>query len=107
MTPDARRREDWPERLLAFARSRERQPFVWGTNDCALFAADAALAMTGHDFAAPFRGLLGTAQSFIDPSQLIQNSIGDQMQATMKSKMNESLAVQPAESDNMPNRERK
>ena len=56
MTPDARRREDWPERLLAFARSRERQPFVWGTNDCALFAADAALAMTGHDFAAPFRG---------------------------------------------------
>ena len=57
--------------------------------------------------AAPFRGLLGTAQSFIDPSQLIQNSIGDQMQATMKSKMNESLAVQPAESDNMPNRERK
>lgn len=56
-----RRREDWPERLLAFVRSREHTPFAWGANDCALFAADAALAMTGHDFVAAFRGRYTTA----------------------------------------------
>ncbi len=50
------RREDWPERLLAFVESRRVTPFVWGGNDCALFTADAALAMTDHDFAAGFRG---------------------------------------------------
>ncbi|MEC3949171.1 intermembrane phospholipid transport protein YdbH family protein [Sphingobium sp. HWE2-09] len=54
---------------------------------------------------APFRGLLGTAQSFIDPSQLIQNSIGDKVQQEMKVK--NGLAVQPAESDTVPNGERK
>lgn len=86
-----------------------------GINRGQLGGAPAGLArnFTGLPFlfnvriSAPFRGLLGTAQSFIDPSQLIQNSIGDQMQANMKSKLNESLAVQPAESDNVPNREPK
>lgn len=56
------RREDWPERLLAFVESRRATPFAWGKNDCALFSADAALAMTDHDFAAPFRGRYTTAQ---------------------------------------------
>ena len=55
------RREDWPERLLAFIESRRVTPFGWGANDCALFAADAALAMTDHDFAASFRGRYKTA----------------------------------------------
>lgn len=53
--------------------------------------------------AAPFRGLLGTAQSFIDPSALIRNNLGDQYQ----DKLRQGLAVQPAESDIMPNGERK
>ena len=53
--------------------------------------------------AAPFRGLLGTAQSFIDPTTLIQNSIGDQMQE----KIRQGVAVQPAESDTVPDREQK
>lgn len=53
--------------------------------------------------AAPFRGLLGTAQSFIDPTTLIQNSIGDQMQ----DKIRAGVAVQPAESDIVRNREQK
>ncbi|MET0361170.1 MAG: YdbH domain-containing protein [Sphingobium sp.] len=53
--------------------------------------------------AAPFRGLLGTAQSFIDPTTLIQNSIGNQMQ----DKMRQGIAVQPAESDTVPNGEHK
>ncbi|WCP15245.1 hypothetical protein sphantq_03706 [Sphingobium sp. AntQ-1] len=56
---------------------------------------------------APFRGLLGTAQSFIDPSQLIQNSIGDKVQQEMKANSNNGLAVQPAESETVPNGEQK
>jgi hypothetical protein len=47
---------DWPARLDAFLADRSRQPFEWGVNDCALFAADAVLAMTGVDFAVSFRG---------------------------------------------------
>jgi hypothetical protein len=31
-------------------------PFAWGTNDCALFAADAVQAITGLDIADDFRG---------------------------------------------------
>jgi len=31
-------------------------PFIWGQNDCALFAADGIRAITGVDIAADFRG---------------------------------------------------
>ncbi|WP_150293588.1 intermembrane phospholipid transport protein YdbH family protein [Sphingobium estronivorans] len=82
-----------------------------GVNRGQIGGAPAGLArnFTGLPFifnvriAAPFRGLLGTAQSFIDPSSLIQNSIGDQMQE----KIREKVAVQPAESDTVRNGEQK
>lgn len=45
---------------------------------------------------APFRGLLGTAQSFIDPSGLVRDHIGNEYQE----KLREGVAVQPSESDN-------
>lgn len=51
-----RRFEDWPTRLDRFLLARKSEPFVWGKNDCCLFAADAILAMTGEDFAVRFRG---------------------------------------------------
>jgi hypothetical protein len=57
--------------------------------------------------AAPFRGLMGTAQSFIDPSQLIQNSIGDQVQGEMRTGPQQNLAVQPRESETVPDGEPK
>lgn len=50
------RRPDWQLRFAAFARERASMPFVWGENDCCLFAADAVLATTGSDFAASARG---------------------------------------------------
>ncbi|MFC3441262.1 YdbH domain-containing protein [Sphingobium rhizovicinum] len=56
---------------------------------------------------APFRGLMGTAQSFIDPSQLIQNSIGDKVQGEMRTGAQQNLAVQPAESEKAINGEPK
>jgi hypothetical protein len=48
--------EDWPERLAAFIEQRRKMPFAWGSNDCALFAADAVCAITGVDLGEPFRG---------------------------------------------------
>lgn len=39
-----------------FLLSRARMPFAWGTNDCAMFAADGIQAITGTDIAEAFRG---------------------------------------------------
>lgn len=50
------RPDDWPERLAAFLESRGPEPFVWGSNDCALFAADWVLTLTGADPLGPLRG---------------------------------------------------
>jgi hypothetical protein len=50
---------DWPQRLSRAIEARRRTPHGWGTNDCALFAADLVAAQTGQDFGAPFRGRYG------------------------------------------------
>lgn len=47
---------DWLDRLTAFLVGRRKQPFAWGSHDCALFVCDGILAMTGTDLAAAFRG---------------------------------------------------
>jgi hypothetical protein len=54
--PSRPRPEDWPERLAALAEARQEQPFAWGTNDCAMFAADWVLAVRGVDPAEDLRG---------------------------------------------------
>lgn len=46
--------------------------------------------------AAPFRGLMNTARSFIDPSFLIRSHLGDGFETVKQNR----LAVQPRESDN-------
>jgi hypothetical protein len=48
------RHEDWEKRLNDYLDNVP--PFEWGTNDCCLFAANAVLAMTGEDYAKPYRG---------------------------------------------------
>jgi hypothetical protein len=50
------RDEKWVEKLDALLFERREWPFAWGSHDCALFACDAILAMTGVDLAADFRG---------------------------------------------------
>jgi hypothetical protein len=51
------RTEHWATRALhLFLVSRANVPFAWGSQDCALFAADGILAMTGVDIAQDFRG---------------------------------------------------
>jgi hypothetical protein len=45
------RAADWPLRFEAFIAQRRTQPFAWGQNDCAVFAADCVQALTGVDVA--------------------------------------------------------
>jgi hypothetical protein len=52
-----KRQPHWETREYhEFLLSRAKAPFVWGTNDCALFAADGIKAITGVDIATDFRG---------------------------------------------------
>ncbi len=82
-----------------------------GVNRGQIGAAPAGIArnFTGLPFifnvriSAPFRGLMNSAQSLVDPGVLIRNSLGDDYQR----KLREGVAVQPVESDTMPNGERK
>lgn len=54
------RLEDWRPRLSAYVHSIAGKPFQWGVHDCALFTAGAVEAMTGHDYAADYRGTYTT-----------------------------------------------
>ncbi|MDF0543328.1 hypothetical protein PX699_13300 [Sphingobium sp. H39-3-25] len=51
----------WEQALSEYLASVADREFLWGEHDCALHAANAILAMTGHDIAAPFRGRYSTA----------------------------------------------
>ena len=48
---------DWQLYLDALVSERLHQSFVWGLNDCTIFAADCVLAITGVDLAVGLRGL--------------------------------------------------
>lgn len=56
---------DWRPRLVAFLTAAQRAPFRPGQHDCALFAAGAVAAMTGQDYAAPYRGRYTTIRGGI------------------------------------------
>lgn len=51
-----KRHSDWPEKLAEFIEARRKRAFSWGQQDCALFAADGILVMTGVDPAEGLRG---------------------------------------------------
>lgn len=53
---------DWPTALGMFVAEKSREPFAWGSNDCALFAADAVRALVGVDLGAKIRGKYKTAR---------------------------------------------
>jgi len=47
---------NWRAALVTYLNEVARTPFEDGVNDCALFLAGGVLAMTGIDYAAPYRG---------------------------------------------------
>lgn len=47
-----KRHVNWRSRLATFMQARRGEPFEWGVHDCALFVADAALAITNVDMSA-------------------------------------------------------
>lgn len=53
---------DWQSRLADCLAERMRRPFVWGQQDCVLFAADCVEAVLGEDPAADVRGTYSTAR---------------------------------------------
>ena len=54
---------DWRLRFDALITERLHTPFAWGRNDCALFAADNVLALTGVDPAFGLRGHASARQA--------------------------------------------
>ncbi len=61
MTNIVYRSFDWRMKLAEYLHVVASRHFSWGEHDCALFAAGAIKAMTGHDFAAEFRGRYATS----------------------------------------------
>ena len=55
------RLSDWEPRLYAWFDTCATTPHDYGRHDCGLFVAGGVAAMTGFDFAAPFRGRYSTA----------------------------------------------
>lgn len=80
------RLQGWDVALAGIIKDRRDTPFVWGQHDCCLFAADCALAITGIDFAADFRGRYdssaGAARLIAERggfAQMITGLLGDEI----------------------------
>jgi hypothetical protein len=68
------RLEHWATRAYhEFLLSRAHTAFEWGVHDCALFAADGVLAMTGVDIAADFRGKYSDEAGAMDAIKSVCN----------------------------------
>lgn len=52
---DIKRLPNWPELLAGKIDVDRQKPFVWGKNDCCLFAADCVEMITGFDLAKDYR----------------------------------------------------
>lgn len=67
------RKAGWESILAETIEAARHTPFAWGTHDCALWAADCVYAMTGVDYAAPFRGQY---QTEAEAKRLIEGQYG-------------------------------
>lgn len=83
---------DWRRRLELYLADAARVPFAHGTHDCALFAAGAVKAMTGHDPAADYRGRYG---SFKEGLRALRAS-GDSDHLALADRLFEAIPVATA-----------
>ena len=70
---------DWEPRLIQWLQKAAVTPFQWGEFDCALAAADALEAQTGHNFAGSWRGQYSTAAGSL--KQLLKRGYRDVYEA--------------------------
>ena len=61
-----KRLENWPSLLSEFLERKSKEEFAWGINDCLIFPADCVAALTGVDFAAPYRGKYSTESEALE-----------------------------------------
>ena len=70
--------QNWESTLEAFIQSRLGTPFIWGENDCCLFACDAVALITGIDPAKTWRGKYNNRESALHLAQVRNcNSVYD------------------------------
>lgn len=103
----APRRPGWERRLAAYLDSVRAQPFVWGRFDCCLHACDAALAMTGHDYAAEYRGYDSKRAAFVilrrvgggGIAEAIARALGDPLAYPLLARRGDAVLVDSAHGD--------
>lgn len=77
------RNEGWPLALSAYLRNKKDAPFEWARNDCATFAADCVMELTGSDPMEKYRkyrteqGAMRIIKSGDNFIKLISESMGD------------------------------
>lgn len=69
------RKRNWPILLSQFLQGRAKSPFVWGENDCLMFAADAVREITAEDFD-PAQEWRGTYSTHDEAAALLQANGG-------------------------------
>lgn len=77
-------KHDWQTALAKFIQECRKRPFEWGEFDCCLFAADAVHLMTGHDYAADFRGHYTTK---IGAARALKNYGAGTIEATLEQQL--------------------
>lgn len=80
------RASNWDQRLSDYIASKREAPFVYGENDCCMFAAGAVMAITGIDPVAEFRGKYRSLAGSVRALKEIGS--GD-LESTMDSKFQE------------------
>ena len=88
------RLDGWEKRLMAEVRAAEKKQFQWGVFDCALFAADCVMAITGDDLAAEFRGQYTTAKGSLKALKMY--GAGD-LESTATQQLGDSIDSQLAQ----------
>lgn len=76
----------WEDALANYIATKRHEPFEYGVNDCCLFAAGAAEAITGQDPMSEFRGKYDSLKTSL---QAIRDIGAGTLEATMDAKFPE------------------
>ena len=72
------RKEHWATRAFHdYLLERALAPYAWGTNDCATFAGDGILAITGVDIMTDFRGYTTREEAMVKIRKVSGGSLAE------------------------------